>query len=50
VIVDVEEVRRGQVRVALGDLGVEAVGLDRQLDGGRYAEVERALVAVEFAL
>jgi hypothetical protein len=47
VALDVEEVLRSQVLVALGQLGVEAGGLDRQLDRRGRVEVQRALVAGE---
>src|SRR4051794_26040300 len=47
---DVEEVLRAQVRVTLGQLRVQARRLDRQLDGRRGAEVQRALVVGELAL
>src|SRR5215218_5273056 len=50
VALDVEEVLRAQVLVALGQLRVEAGCLDRQLDGRRGTEVQRALVVGELAL
>src|SRR3954463_12309059 len=50
VAIDVEEVLRAQVLVALGHLRVQARGLDRQLDGRRRGKVERAVVVGELAL
>src|SRR4051794_32935931 len=50
VMLDIEEVARAQVLVALGHLGVQAAGLDRQLDGRRGAELKRAVVVGEGAL
>src|SRR3954449_1401589 len=47
---DVEEVARAQVLVALGHLGVQAVRLDRQLDRRGGAEVQVAVVVGELAL
>jgi hypothetical protein len=46
----VEEVAGAQVCVALGQLGVQAAGLDRQLDGRRGAQIQRPLVVGEVAL
>src|SRR5215212_2975153 len=50
VALDVEEVLRAQVLIALGHLRVQARGLDRQLDGRRGAEVERGVVVGELPL
>jgi len=50
VALDVKEVLRAQVLVALGQLRFQAGRLDRQLDGRRGAEVQRALVVGELAL
>ena len=50
VLGDVEELGRSQVLVAFGQLGVEAVGVDDERDGGPPVELERAVVAVEVAL
>src|SRR5215208_2707690 len=50
VALDVEEVVRTQVRVALGQLRVQAGGLDRQLDGRRGGEIQRAVKVRELAL
>src|SRR3954467_8856638 len=50
VAVDVEEVLRAQVLVALARLRVQAGGLDRQLDGRSGAEVQRGGVVGELAL
>ncbi len=50
VLGDVEELGRAQVLVALGLLGVEAVGVDDELDGGPSVELERAVVALEVPL
>jgi hypothetical protein len=47
VLGDLEEVGRSQVLIALGQLGVEAVGVDDELDGAPPVELERAAVAVE---
>ena len=49
-VLDVEEVDRAQMSVALLMLGVEAVGVDRQLDRRIGAQVQPALVAREPAL
>src|SRR3954466_12771980 len=43
-VLDVEEVARAQVLVALGHLGVQAGGLDRQLDGRLGRELQRSVV------
>src|SRR3954447_9204318 len=50
VLLDVEEVARAQVHVALGHLGVQAGGLEGQLNGRLGAEVQRAVVVGELAL
>src|SRR3954465_12506235 len=50
VVLDVEEVARAQVLVALGLLGVQAGGLDRQLDARLGAQVQRAVVVGELPL
>src|SRR4051794_33696949 len=50
VLLDVEEVARAQMHVALGHLGVQAGGLEGQLDGRLGAEVQRAVVVGELAL
>src|SRR3954454_10146569 len=47
---DVEELARAQVCVALAVLGLEAVGVDRELERWALVEVEGALVAVEVPL
>jgi hypothetical protein len=47
VVCDVEEIGGAQMLVALLVLGVEAVGLNRQLHGWIGAQVERSLEAPE---